>query len=413
MSSFAVSKKTFEFDPTAGARMLVGRRSFDFPTSTDLPALTTLKRHFDIKFSYILDPMNGNVSTSYDAKFPSDKYDQLSTTPSYTNHRFLGWYTQANNVTNEYAVTSGNQKVSSDNVECSISVLYANWQAATNITLSSQMQDWNPNMNHACYVGQQYGQMPSQQTYLNYRFLGWYTQQRTPDKTTTTSGSHVTSTSIVTYRPTLYALWQLPSDITFDATTNGGTMQQWSYNYYMTQAYGSLPPVDSRQHYYYEGWFTAATGGTKVTTASIVPGDTTLYAQWTASIAITFDATTNGGTMPQDWTSPDYYPGHEYGTLPTPTHPTLNFAGWYLNGVKVIVNNIVPANSVTLVAQYVNSTYELPDLGNNWELNAGLNPDSSLYDGCYQSYSNVHTQHISLPVSRQSWPMSCWEPVRC
>ena len=113
-----------------------------------------MKKHFNFDISYAVDPMNGNASALYDAKFPSDKYDPLSSTPSYAHHRFLGWHTQANDVMNEYAVTSSDQKVSSDSVECSVSMIYGNWQAATSVTLSSQMQNWNPEMEHDCYVGQ-------------------------------------------------------------------------------------------------------------------------------------------------------------------------------------------------------------------------------------------------------------------
>ena len=218
------------------------------------------------------------------------------------------------------------------------------------------------------------------------RFLGWYTQQRTPDKTTTTAGSNVTSTSIVTYRPTIYALWQLPSDITFDATTNGGSMQPWSYNYFKTQQYGMLPTVDARQHYCYDGWFTSASGGTKITTESIVAGDTTLYAQWSAGVTVQFDATTNGGAMPQDWTQPDYFAGHAYGTLPVPTHSRLTFVGWYLNGELIDENSVVPAGGAVLVAQYAAMTYTIDISNGDWVLQSpNTNPDPAAYNGVYQS----------------------------
>ena len=55
--------------------------------------VTTMKKHFDFDISYTIDPMNGSASASYDAKFPSEKYDPLSSTPSYAHHRFLGWHT--------------------------------------------------------------------------------------------------------------------------------------------------------------------------------------------------------------------------------------------------------------------------------------------------------------------------------
>ena len=585
MSSFLVIKKNLELSAGSSARMLVGKQNRTIPEqilSGSNSIVTTMKKHFDFDISYAIDPTNGQSISSFQAKFPSGKYDPLSAVPSYAHHRFLGWHTQANDASNEYAVTVGSQKTSSDSIDCLVSMLYGNWQATTLVTMVSQMQDWNPEMGHDCYVGQQYGQLPSytshssydseveylenvgltqfiktgviptnntkiiisfnaisrsdtwsvffgstksdnspnsillryyngqdslntwfgQETYsnpvfattngidhtvileygkctydgieysiksqslnspyeiylfagnypngtawrpqrfkcyyfkvyennilvrdmipvrvgqvgymydkvsgelfgnqgsgnfklgndcggdsdLSCRFLGWHTQQRMPDKTVTTVGNHITSTSLVSYRPTLYALWQLPSNITFDATTNGGAMQPWSYNYYMTMSYGELPPVDDRQHYYYEGWFTQAIGGMKVTATSIVPGDTTLYAQWSAGVTITFDATTNGGEMPSDWISPDYFAGHTYDTLPVPTHSSLAFVGWYLDDELIDENSIVPAEGATLVAQYAAQTYTVDISNGDWVLQSpNTNPDPDAYNGVYQS----------------------------
>ena len=63
-------------------------------------------------------------------------------------------------------------------------------------------------------------------------------------------------------------------------------------------AYSTLATT-SRTGYTFAGWFTAASGGTQVTAATIVStaSNHTLYAQWTANTyTVTFDA--NGGTHP-------------------------------------------------------------------------------------------------------------------
>ena len=67
--------------------------------------------------------------------------------------------------------------------------------------------------------------------------------------------------------------------ITFDA--NGGTVSPASNTYTAYAEYGTLPtPV--RSGYTFVGWFTASTGGTRVTESSVVPDSAiTLYAQWT------------------------------------------------------------------------------------------------------------------------------------
>ena len=62
--------------------------------------------------------------------------------------------------------------------------------------------------------------------------------------------------------------------------------------------YGELATT-TRTGHTFNGWFTAATGGTLVTSASTVDitADQTLFAQWTASTyTVTFDA--NGGDTP-------------------------------------------------------------------------------------------------------------------
>lgn len=66
--------------------------------------------------------------------------------------------------------------------------------------------------------------------------------------------------------------------VTFDG--NGGTPSVGS----MTttgQKLASLPDVSRSGSYRFDGWYTAASGGTKITKATTFSADTTVYAQWT------------------------------------------------------------------------------------------------------------------------------------
>lgn len=67
--------------------------------------------------------------------------------------------------------------------------------------------------------------------------------------------------------------------ITFDA--GGGTCDQ---NDARTDVNGKLfsLPTPTRGNYTFDGWFTMATGGEKVTTDTVFTQDTTIYAHWTA-----------------------------------------------------------------------------------------------------------------------------------
>jgi len=80
-----------------------------------------------------------------------------------------------------------------------------------------------------------------------------------------------------------------PSAITVQFDSQGGTPSTIANQYYMsTDTFGTLPSV-ARTGYNFDGWFTAATGGSQVNATDTAgshfsSGSTaTLYAQWTAS----------------------------------------------------------------------------------------------------------------------------------
>ncbi|MBQ9295628.1 MAG: InlB B-repeat-containing protein [Paludibacteraceae bacterium] len=73
--------------------------------------------------------------------------------------------------------------------------------------------------------------------------------------------------------PTLYT-------ITWDATTNGGTCSTATSSVVAGANIGTLPTA-GKSGWTFKGWFTAATGGTKITTGTIPTGDVTYYAQFT------------------------------------------------------------------------------------------------------------------------------------
>lgn len=114
----------------------------------------------------------------------------------------------------------------------------------------------------------------------------------------------------------------------------------------------------------------------------------TVYAHWQLPTTVTFDATTNGGVMPDWWIAPNYYAGQPFGSLPKPKHGELTFTGWYANGERVTESSIVPEGGVSLVAEYTAQSYTV-DLNGEWDLTEWNNPDPSYYDGVYQSFSNT------------------------
>ncbi|MFV0529437.1 MAG: InlB B-repeat-containing protein, partial [Lachnospiraceae bacterium] len=137
-----------------------------------------------------------------------------------------------------------------------------------------------------------YGTLPTA-TRTGYTFKGWFTSA--------TGGTEVTAATVVRTASahTLYAQWTANKyNVTFNGT--GGTLSAATKEVTFATAYGTLPTA-TRTGYTFDGWFTAATGGTKVTAATLVSTTSahTLYAQWTArQYTVTYRANGGKGTAP-------------------------------------------------------------------------------------------------------------------
>lgn len=111
-------------------------------------------------------------------------------------------------------------------------------------------------------------------TRTGYTLKGWYTA--------TSGGTKIeTSTKVtITANQTLYAQWTANTyTVTYNA--NSGTVSPASKTITYGAAYGTLP-TPTRSGYKFLGWFTAASGGTQVTSSTTVntTGDRTIYAHW-------------------------------------------------------------------------------------------------------------------------------------
>ncbi len=112
--------------------------------------------------------------------------------------------------------------------------------------------------------------------------------------------------------------------VTFDAMTNGGTLvgdQTKTVQY--IHPYGELPTA-TKPYSNFTGWFTESTGGTQITSTSIVmtASDHTLYAQFATDVYnVTITAGT-GGTV-----NPTTVPNVPAGSVITPSENTLVING--------------------------------------------------------------------------------------
>ena len=197
-----------------------------------------------------------------------------------------------------------------------------------------------------------YGSFP-EVTRTGYDFNGWFTAA--------TGGDKVTADDAATTERTLYAQWT-PKKYTITFDPNGGTCTPASIEVEYDAAYGKLSPlpVPERSGYGFDGWYTAKTGGTRITDETVVSitAAQTLYAHWDANkYTVTFDA--NGGMTSESSRAVTY--GSKYGTLPTATRVGYRFDGWFTEktgGTKITNSTVVSTSSAhTLYAQWSVNDY--------------------------------------------------------
>ena len=134
--------------------------------------------------------------------------------------------------------------------------------------------------------------------------------------------------------------------ISFDA--NGGSASVSTIWRSDDLPVGTLP-TPTRTGYTLNGWYTAKSGGSKISASTTVSANTTYYAQWTINqYTVTFDA--NGGT---GGTSQKMAYSATI-TPPSVTRTGFTFAGW-----SSAVAATVPANDVIYTAQWTVNEYTI------------------------------------------------------
>jgi uncharacterized repeat protein (TIGR02543 family) len=129
---------------------------------------------------------------------------------------------------------------------------------------------------------------------------------------------------------TLFAMWLEDTHnvlFNYDNADGGNTISEKEVTY--SKPYGELP-VPLKTGYTFNGWFTEATDGEKITEETIVNilADKTLFAQWTATIfTVTFNY--NGADGNNDLLSDDFTYNSQYLILPLPTKTNFVFEGWF------------------------------------------------------------------------------------
>lgn len=151
----------------------------------------------------------------------------------------------------------------------------------------------------AATFGQPYGTLP-EPTRDHYSFSGWYTEAE--------GGRLITSDLLFEELNdiTLYAHWTL-NTFNISLNANGGSLNQSSLEVVYGNAVGALP-TPTRSYYNFDGWYTAASGGTQYTSSTVfnTANDINLYAHWTlkptSSWVLASNVPAGAQTVNQKWT---------------------------------------------------------------------------------------------------------------
>lgn len=223
-------------------------------------------------------------------------------------YTFIGWNTAANGTGTDYAA-GATLTFAGSNV-----TLYAQWEVEKSLTYDDNTSTGGsvPTESETFLIGESATVAGNSGTLVKtggYKWVGWNTAANG-------TGTHYDEDDLLPFVGadiTLYAEWELHHHVTYDGNTNtGGTVPTDATEYYagdtVTGAANSGTLV--KTGYSFRGWNTAADGsGTHIAVAGtfIFAGAAlTLYAEWEASKAVTYDGNSNdAGSVPTDATA--YY----------------------------------------------------------------------------------------------------------
>ncbi|MBQ4053083.1 MAG: InlB B-repeat-containing protein [Clostridia bacterium] len=322
------------------------------------------------------------------------KLAELPANPTRSGYAFDGWYIDGADLNALEDITFPGQTLLDYVFDRNMTV-YAIWQEKTySVTFNTNggaFADGTIDLLLETDVYGKVGTLPSDVTLAGYSFVGWFTE--------TDGGSKIYTSTKFTEDTTVYAHWRenVPTTITLNA--NGGTFADGATTKTVeTNEYGYLTTIPEEEPektsegeivYVFDGWYTTATGGSKLYTTTLHLDPTaTYYAHWNElqPFDVHFDA--NGGTFSD---------GNDYKDLTTdlngklatfPEDPTRNgyvFGGWYIDSDTPVTSAYKFTDDETVRAVWT----ELENEGEEaaiWE--AAINGERSVYYGGDETSEN-------------------------
>jgi len=265
-------------------------------------------------------------------------------TPTRSGDTFVGWYTTER---------TGGTEVTTSTVFNGNKIIWARWASGTKCTYTITFNANGGTVTPASGTTDTLGRLSSlpTPTRSGYTFDGWYFD------TTSTGGTMVATNIGFTSNTTVYARWTAGTAYTIRFNANGGSVTPTSGTTIANGTLSSLP-TPTKSGYTFDGWYTAATGGTKVTTSTVFSANTTVYAHWVSGTVATYTITFNANSGSVTQTSGTTEADGTLSSLPTPTKSGYTFDGWYTaatGGTKVTTSTVFSANT-TVYAHWVSGT---------------------------------------------------------
>ena len=334
------------------------------------------------RFTVTLDARGGKCGTE---GFTAEVGKPLGTLPVPTRngYSFDGWYDEGDSPVNEDTVV--NDSIGS-------LTLHAKWYSV--ITFNANGGSCNTaSMN--VYEGQAIGTLPAASR-ENYTFNGWYTAA--------SGGVKAEATTEFDGATTLYAQWTRKTcTITYNA--NGGVCTTGSRTLNCGDAIGTLP-VPTRDYYTFNGWYTAASGGTKIATTTTFTSSATLYAQWTANA---YSGWVTESSVPSNARIVDSKTQYQYRDT-TYTTVYSDWSGWSdWTITRESTSDLKKEESATVYGWY---WFQCPNCGRHWHVYSGLAIDCSKTwgpgDGCGGDNIQSTDHHIVWSTTPWSSGTSNW-----
>lgn len=248
-------------------------------------------------------------------------------TPERWGHRFEGWHNQA----------TGGTRIQAPLTPTADTTLHAQWRVADFI-FTFNSHGGSAVQNHFFYFGDRTTTFPVP-IRPGFEFVGWFDRP--------VAGFRVLPGELVTNSRTLHAQWRAARHTVTFNSQGGSAVSQRTITH--AQTVGNLP-TPRRANHNFVGWFSAPTGGARITPNQTITQNTTLHARWERQrVNLRLD-TRGGRALPNQ----SREVGTRIGNLPRPQRPNRVFLRWTHDaaGRRPVNANTVVTNNMTLFAQW-------------------------------------------------------------